>query len=89
MYHEVYSQGSGHSALTVGRTTRCAAKLVRAERLDAVVWQALGQLLQTPSVLPHRHQTWAAAQQQHLSGLEAQPAQVLQRQQRLARQDPR
>ena len=89
MYHEVYSQGSGHAALTVGRTTRCAATLVRAERLEAVVWHALGQVLQAPSMLPHRQPTWAAAQQQHLSGLEAQPAQVLQRQQRLARQDPR
>jgi hypothetical protein len=88
-YHYVYYQCSGHSALTVGRTTRCAAKLVRAERLDAVVWQALGQLLQAPSVIPHRHQTWAAAQQQNLSGLEAQQAQLLQRQQRLERQDQR
>ena len=56
-YHYVYYQCSGHSALTVGRTTRCAAKLVRAERLDAVVWQALGQLLQAPSMITHLHQT--------------------------------
>jgi len=53
--HDVYDQCSGHSALTVGRTTRCAAKLIRAERLEAVVWQALGQLLQTPSVSPYLH----------------------------------
>jgi site-specific DNA recombinase len=88
-YHYVYYQCSGHSALTVGRTTRCTAKLVRAERLDAIVWQALIQLLQTPSMIPHLHQTWATAQQQHLSGLETQQAQLLQRQQRLERQDPR
>jgi site-specific DNA recombinase len=88
-YHYVYYQCAGHSALTVGRTTRCAAKLVRAERRDAVVWQALGQLLQTPSMIPHLHQTWAAAQQQNLSGLEVQQAQLLQRQQRLERQDQR
>jgi hypothetical protein len=88
-YHDVYYQCSGHSALTVGRTTRCTAKLIRAEQLDAIVWQALVQLLQTPSMIPHLHQTWATAQQQQLSGLEAQQAQLLQRQQRLERQDQR
>jgi site-specific DNA recombinase len=88
-YQYVYYQCSGHSALTVGRTTRCTAKLIRAERLDAIVWQALVQLLQTPSRIPHLHQTWAIAQQQQLSGLEAQQAQLLQRQQRLERQDQR
>jgi site-specific DNA recombinase len=60
-YHYVYYQCSGHSALTVGRTMRCAAKLIRAERLDAVVWQALALLLQTPNMIPHLHQTWATA----------------------------
>jgi site-specific DNA recombinase len=88
-YHYVYYQCSGHSALTVGRTTRCTAKLIRAEQLDAIVWQALVQLLQTPSMIPHLHQTWATAQQQQRSGLEAQQAQLLQRQQRLERQDQR
>jgi hypothetical protein len=88
-YPYVYDQCSGHSALTVGRTMRCAAKLVRAERLDGVVWQALVQLRQTPSLVPYLHQTWAKAQQQRLSGLETQLAQWLQRQQRLERQAPR
>jgi hypothetical protein len=68
----VYYQCSGHSALTVGRTTRCTATLIRAERLDTVVWQALIQLLQTPSLIPPLHQTWATAQQQRLAGLAAQ-----------------
>ena len=88
-YHYGYDQCTGHSAQTIGRTMRCAAKLVHAERLDAVVWQALGQLLQTPSVIPPLHQTWAVAQPQNLSGLEAQQAQLLQRQQRLERQGQR
>jgi hypothetical protein len=82
-------QCTGHAPLTVGRTTRCPAKLVRAERLDTVVWQALSQLLQKPSVIPHLHQTWAAAKQQTLSGLEAQYAPLVQRRQRLERQDQR
>jgi hypothetical protein len=54
-----------------------------------VVWQALEQLLRNPSVIPQLHQTWAAAKQQPLSGLEAQQAQLLQRRQRLERQDQR
>ena len=85
----LYYQCTGHAPLTVGRPTRCPAKLVRVERLDIVVWQALSQLLQNPSVIPHLHQTWAEAKQQTLSGLEAQHAQLVQRRQRLERQDQR
>ena len=41
--HYLYYQCTGHAPLTVGRTKRYPAKLVRAERLDAVVWDALVQ----------------------------------------------
>jgi hypothetical protein len=85
----LYYQCTGHAPLTVGRTTRCPAKLVRAERLDMVVWQAVVQLLQNPRVIPRLHQTWADAKQQTLSGLEAQHAPLVQRRQRLERQDQR
>jgi site-specific DNA recombinase len=88
-YHYLYYQCTGHAPLTVGRTTRCSAKLVRAERLDTVVWNALSQLLRNPSMIPHLHQTWVEAKQQDLSGLEAQQAQLVQRRQRLERQDQR
>jgi site-specific DNA recombinase len=88
-YDYLYYQCAGHTPLTVGRPTKCPAKLVRAERLDAVVWQALEQLLRNPSMIPHLHQTWAAAKQQTLSGLEAQQSQLLQRRQRIERQDQR
>jgi site-specific DNA recombinase len=87
--HYLYYQCTGHAPLTVGRTQRCPAKLVRAERLDAVVWDALVQLLRHPRVIPHLHQTWAEAQQHDLSGLEAQQVQLVQRRQRLERQDQR
>jgi site-specific DNA recombinase len=82
-------QCTGHAPLTVGRTTRCPAKLGRAARLETVVWHALRQLLRTPRVLPHRHQTWANAKPQTLSGLEAQHAPWVPRRQRLERQDER
>jgi site-specific DNA recombinase len=88
-YEYFYYACKGYSPLSVGRTTKCPAKLVRAERLDPLVWDALEHLLHQPSVIPHLHQTWAEAKQHSLSGLEAQQAQLLQRQQRLERQDQR
>ena len=88
-YHYLYYECTGHSPLTVGRTTKCDAKRVRADRLDEVVWQALDQLLRNPSVIPQLHQTWAEAKQQNLSALEAQPSQLFQRRQRIERQDQR
>ena len=88
-YDYLYYECAGHAPLTVGRPTKCPATLVRAERLDAVVWQALEQLLQNPSLIPQLYQTWATAKQQTLSGLEAHQAQLLQRRQRIERQDQR
>jgi site-specific DNA recombinase len=88
-YQYLYDECKGHSPLTVGRPTKCDAKRVRADRLDAVVWQALCQLLRNPNVIPHLHQAWADATQQNLSALEAQQSQLFQRQQRIERQDQR
>src|SRR4029453_1597155 len=88
-YAYLYYEGAGPPTRTGGRQTNSPATLVRAERLDAVVWQALEQLLQHPSLIPQLHQTWATAKQQTLSGLEAQQAQLLQRRQRIERQDQR
>ena len=88
-YQYLYYECKGHSPLSVGRTTKCNAKLVRADRLDEMVWHALDQLLHNPSVIPQLHQTWAEAKQQNLSGLEAQQAQLVQRRQRIERQDQR
>jgi hypothetical protein len=62
---------------------------VRADRLDAVVWQALSHLWQTPTVIPRLYQTWAQAEPQHGSALAAQHTQRLQRRQRLERQSQR
>jgi site-specific DNA recombinase len=88
-YEYLYDDGKGHSPLTVGRITQCDAKRVRADRLDAVVWQALCQLLRHPSMIPQLHQSWATAKQQNLSTLEAQHVQLFQRRQRIERQDQR
>ena len=40
-------------------------------------------------MIPQLHQTWAEAKQHNLSGLEAQQAQLIQRRQRIERQDQR
>jgi hypothetical protein len=58
---------------------------VRADRLEAVVWQALSRLLQTPTVIPRLHQTGVQAAPQHGSALPAQHTHLLPRQQRLER----
>ena len=47
--------GKGHSPLTCGRVTKCASRRVRADRLDAAVWNSLSELLRTPTLLPHLH----------------------------------
>jgi site-specific DNA recombinase len=88
-YEYLYYVCRGHHPLTCGRVTKCPSRRVRAERLDAVVWQALCQLLQEPTLLPTLHQSWAQAKQHSLSALEAQQAQIHQRQQRLAQQSQR
>lgn len=88
-YEYLYYECKGHAPLTVGRTTRCQARTVRADRLDEVVWQAVTQLLQKPEVMPQLHQQWATAKSQNLSGLEAQQMQLQQRCTRLERQDQR
>src|SRR5262252_1448169 len=54
-YEYLYYECKGHSPLSVGRTTRGNAKLVRADRLDAVVWDALCQLLHNLHLIPHLH----------------------------------
>jgi len=62
---------------------------VRAERLDAVVWQALTELLQHPDVIPRLHQSWVEAQDQKDSSLQAQHESLNRRGQRLERQSQR
>jgi len=62
---------------------------VRADRLDAIVWESLCHLLRTPSLIPTLHQSWAQAKQHNLTALTAQQTQLLQRRQRLERQSQR
>jgi site-specific DNA recombinase len=62
---------------------------VRADRLDAIVWDSLCELLRRPSVIPTLHQSWAQSKQQDLTALTAQHTQLQHRRQRLERQNQR
>jgi site-specific DNA recombinase len=88
-YDYLYYDCKGHTPLTCGRVTKCASRRVRADRLDAIVWDSLSELLRNPTVLPQLHQTWAQSKQHDLTALTAQQTQVLQRRQRLERQSQR
>ena len=88
-YEYLYYDCKGRFPLTCGRITKCASRHVRADRLDAVVWNSLCELLQNPIVLPYLHQTWTQTKQQDVTALTAQQAQLQQRRQRLERQSQR
>jgi hypothetical protein len=79
----------GHAPLPCGRVEQCPSRRGPAERLDSGVWHARCQVWRTPAVMPHLQQTWAQATHHHLAALTAQPAPLLQRQQRLERQSQR
>jgi hypothetical protein len=87
--HYLYYECKGRQPLTCGRVTKCPSHLVRADRLDAIVWESLCHLLRTPSLIPTLHQSWAQAKQHNLTALTAQQTQLLQRRQRLERQSQR
>jgi site-specific DNA recombinase len=88
-YESLYYACSGANPLTRGRVKPCPSRWVRAARLDAVVWHALTELLQHPEVIPRLHQSWAEAQDQQASNLQAQHDGLRTRQQRLERQSQR
>jgi site-specific DNA recombinase len=85
-YDYLYYDCKGHAPLTCGRTTKCLSRRCRADRLDAVVWQSLGELLHTPAVIARLHEQWAEAKELNLSQVSARRVQIEQRQQRLERQ---
>lgn len=85
-YVYLYYACSGHNPLTRGRPAPCPSRRVRADRLDALVWQSLCDILRTPTVIPQLHALWVQTQGQNLETLTTQSAHLLQRQQRIERQ---
>jgi len=47
----------------VGRVERCASRRVRADRLDALVWSLIRELLQDPQVMLQEYALWQHVQQ--------------------------
>lgn len=45
----------------VGRITKCPARYVRADRLDALVWQAVCELLESPDAILKEYALWEQA----------------------------
>jgi site-specific DNA recombinase len=50
-YIYLYYQCAGQDPGTTGRMQRCPARLVRADRLDALVWPLVRALLQPPQAI--------------------------------------
>ena len=87
--HYLYYECKGHRPVECGRATKCPSRLVRADRLDTIVWDSLCELLRMPSVIPTLHQSWAQSKQHDLTALTAQHTQLQHRRQRLERQNQR
>jgi len=88
-YEYLYYDCKGRFPLTWGRITQCSSRPVRADRLDAVGWNSLCELLKTPALLPQLHHSWAPSKQNDVTTLTTQQSQLLQRRQRLERQSQR
>ena len=46
----------------MGRVERCASRRVRADRLDALVWTLVRELLQEPQVILQEYALWQHVQ---------------------------
>jgi site-specific DNA recombinase len=59
----LYYQCAGKDPVTTGRTQRCPSRLVRADRLDALVWTLVRELLQKPQAILQEYTLWQQVQQ--------------------------
>jgi site-specific DNA recombinase len=62
-YTYVYYQCAGKDPVTAGRAQRCPARLVRADRLDALVWTLVRELLQQPQAILQEYALWQQVRQ--------------------------
>jgi site-specific DNA recombinase len=62
-YTYLYYQCAGKDPVTAGRPQRCPARLVRADRLDALVWTLVRELLQKPQAILQEYALWQQVQQ--------------------------
>jgi site-specific DNA recombinase len=62
-YEYLYYGCAGKDPVTVGRVARCPSRRVRADRLDALVWSLIRELLQDPQVILQEYALWQHVQQ--------------------------
>jgi len=62
-YEYLYYCCAGKDPLTVGRVERCTSRRVRADRLDALVWTLVRELLQDPQIILQEYALWQHVQQ--------------------------
>ena len=61
-YTYLYYCCAGKDPVTVGRVERCPSRRVRADRLDALVWTLVCELLQDPQVILQEYALWQQVQ---------------------------
>ena len=62
-YESLYYCCAGKDAVTVGRVEPCPSRRVRADRLDALVWTLVRELLQEPQSILQAYALWQHVQQ--------------------------
>ncbi|HSF30714.1 MAG TPA: recombinase family protein [Candidatus Tectomicrobia bacterium] len=62
-YEYLYYGCAGKDPVTVGRVERCPSRRVRADRLDALVWTLVCELLQDPQSILQAYALWQHVQQ--------------------------
>jgi len=85
-YEYLYYQCAGKDPVTVGRAQRCSARLVRADRLDALVWTLVRELLQQPQAILQEYALWQHVQQGQQGQFQDQLNRVTTQQRNLERQ---
>ena len=85
-YEYLYYCCAGKDPLTVGRVERCTSRRVRADRLDALVWTLVRELLQDPQVILQEYALWQQVQRGHQGQCQAQLDRIDVQRQNLERQ---
>jgi site-specific DNA recombinase len=85
-YEYLYYCCAGKDPVTVGRVERCPSRRVRADRLDALVWSLVRELLQDPQVILQEYALWQHVQQGQQGQLQEQLDRIDTQRQHLERQ---
>ena len=85
-YEYLYYYCAGKDPLTVGRVERCASRRVRADRLDALVWTLVRELLPDPQVILQEYALWQQVQRGQQGQFQAQLDRIDGQRQHLERQ---